>query len=96
MTKQEITDLEQIALLKCQTHHAILHGHKGKVKELYQQVERHFINGGDSTRSLIANSFIFPVAQLLEMNYSWGCEYLNLFPVQLKAEYCRQINSSGI
>lgn len=96
MTNQQITHSQEIGDLELETLNAILKGQKEKVKKLYGKVEHQFIKGSDYTRSLIANKFIFPLSQLLEMNYSWGREYLNLLPTQLKAEYCRQINSSGI
>ncbi len=96
MTKKQKTDVREIEDLELKTLDAIFKGQKEKVKKLYVKVERLFVKGNDYTRSIIANKFIFPLSQLLEMNYSWGREYLNLFPSQLKAEYCRQINSSGI
>ncbi len=96
MTKQQITDAQEIEDSELETINTILKGQKEKVKKLYGKAEKLYINGSDYTRSIIANIFIFPLSTLLEMNYSWGREYLNLFPSQLKAEYCRQINSSGI
>ncbi|GIL23890.1 MAG: hypothetical protein BroJett042_24030 [Bacteroidota bacterium] len=96
MTNQQITDAQEIEDLEVETLNAILKGEKVKVIKLLGKVEYLFNKSSDYTRSLIANKFIFPLTQLLEMNYSWGCEYLNLFPSQLKAEYRRQINSSGI
>lgn len=96
MTKQQNTDAQEIEDLELETLNAIFKGQKDKVKKLYGKAESLFTKGSDYTRSLIANKFIFPLSQLLEMNYSWGREYLNLFPSKLKAEYCRQINSSGI
>jgi hypothetical protein len=87
---------KEIEDMGIKTLNAIFRGHREKVKRLYGRVEMLFVNGNEFTRSLIANKFIFPLAQLLEMNYSWGREYLNLFPQQLKAEYCRQVNCSGI
>jgi hypothetical protein len=87
---------KEIEELELETLDAIFTGQQSNVKKLYSRAEQLFISGNDYTRSLIANKFIFPLSQLLEMNYSWGREYLNLFPQQLKAEYCRQINASGI
>ncbi len=87
---KEIEDLE------LETLDAIFTGHQSNVKKLYSRAEQLFINGNEFTRSLIANKFITPLSQLLEMNYSWGRQYLNLFPSHLKAEYCRQIISSGL
>lgn len=91
-----ILEAKEIEELELATLDAIFKGQKEKVTKLYGKVERQFVKGGEYSRSLIANNFIFPLSQLLEMNYSWGREYLNLFPVQLKAEYRKQINSSGV
>jgi hypothetical protein len=89
-------DCNDYEALELETLDAIFKGQKEKVKALFSKVEDHFTPGSEYTRSLISNKFIFPLSQLLEMNYSWGREYLNLFPKQLQAEYCRQINSSGL
>ncbi len=96
MKTQQIMETKEIEELELETIEAIFKGQKEKVKKLYDKAENLFSKGSDYTRSLISNKFIFPLTQLLEMNYSWGREYLNLFPVQLRSEYCRQINSSGI
>lgn len=85
-----------IEKLESETLQAIFNGQKGKVIELYGKVEQLFIKGNSLTRTIISNKFILPLSQLLEMNYGWGKEYLNLFPGQLKAEYCRQIYSAGM
>lgn len=96
MTTQQNSDSNEIEDLEIKTLNAILKGKREKVKKLYGIAENHFVSGGDFTRSLLANNFIMPISQILELNYSWGREYLNLFPPQLKAEYYRQINSSGL
>lgn len=94
--KTQSINAKEIEELELETLDAIFTGHQSKVKTLFGQAEQLFIKGNDFTRSLIANKFITPLSQLLEMNYSWGRQYLNLFPSHLKAEYCRQINSSGM
>jgi hypothetical protein len=96
MTTQQNIETKEIEDLELETLDAIFHGQQARVTVLFSKVEARFTKGSEFTRSLIANKFIFPLTQLLEMNYSWGREYLKLFPQQLKAEYCRQINASGI
>lgn len=96
MTNQQNINAKEIEDLELETLNAIFKGQKDKVKKLFSKTESLYIKGSEHTRSLIANKFILPLSQLLERNYSWGREYLNLFPKQLKAEYCRQIYSSGI
>lgn len=87
---------EEIDRIELETLKSIQQGQKEKVKKLYLKVENLFSKGSEQTRTLIANKFIYPLSLLLEMNYSWGREYLNMFPAGLKAEYHRQIYSSGI
>lgn len=89
-------DVKTIDDLGQETIDAILSDQPEKVTKIYEKVEKLFIKGNDYTRSLINNNFIFPISHFLEMNYSWGRQYLNLFPRHLKAEYCGQINASGI
>ena len=87
---QTIEEMEQ------ETIHAIFKGEKQKVIVLYRMVEQIWTKGNTYTRTLIANQFILPLSQQLEMHYSRGKEYLNLFPKQLKLEYIRQIHGLGV
>lgn len=96
MTIEQKNEVQEIEDLEVKTIQAIFNGRKEIVIRLYGKVEQLFNKGTDYTRSIISNKFILPLSQLLEMNYSWGKEYLILFPKQLQAEYCRQIYSSGI
>lgn len=96
MTKQQNTDAKKMEDFELKTLKAIFKGQKVKVKKLYGNVKHLFDKGRFYTRTFIANKFIFPLSQLLEINYRCGHEYLNLFPHQIKAEYCGQINLSGI
>lgn len=89
-------EIRKIEALESEALQAIFQGQKNKVIHLYEKVEQLFSKGSNSTRNIISNRFILPLSQLLEMNYSWGREYINLFPNQLKAEYCKQIYSSGM
>lgn len=89
-------EFQKIQQLKVETLQAIFKGQKKKVVGRLGKAEQLFQKGSDYTRSIISNTFIFPLSQLLEMNYSWGKDYLSLFPKQLKKEHCRQIYSSGI
>lgn len=89
-------ELKVIQQLEVKTLQAISKKQKEKVIRLYKKVEQLFEKGGSQTRTLISNAFILPLSQLLEANYTWGKEYLQLFPAQLKTEYRRQIYSSGL
>jgi len=96
MTTQNEPGSAEIEALELSTLQAILKGQNDKVLTLYNKVERLFKKGNEYTRSLIATRFIRPLSMLLEMNYSWGREYLTMFPAALKAEYRRQIYSTGV
>ncbi len=96
MKKQLNIEVKDIEDLELETLNAIFSGQREKVKELYKKADEIFQKGSDYTRSIVANKFISPLSQLLEMNYSWGHEYLILFPKELKAEHNRQVYSSGI
>lgn len=95
MTRQAKNQAGEIEGLEAATVRAIISGQRQKVMRLYDRVERLFTTGDRYTRSLIANKFIFPLSQLLEIHHSWGRAYLRRFPAQLRAEYRRQIYSSG-
>ena len=96
MKTQTKTVIEEIDRIEAQTLDSIYKGQKNTVVKLYQKMEGIFISGNEYTKNLIANKFIYPISLLLEMNYSWGKEYLDLFPKSLKGEYRRQLYSSGI
>lgn len=92
-TQNEVQEIEK---LEVETLQAILKGQKEKVIKLFKKVEQKFILGNVYKRSIISSQFIAPLSKLLEMNYSWGKEYLDLFPVQIRTEYRRQLYTSGI
>lgn len=96
MNTQQDINADEIEALGLETINAIYQGRNGKVEQLYRKVERLLVNSSDHRRALIATKFVLPISHLLEMNYSWGREYLKLFPERLRAEYYRQVNTSGI
>lgn len=84
------TNAKEIEDLELETLEAIYSGKKETVKKLCGKTEQLFIKGSEKTRSLIINKFFVPLSRLLEMNYSWGREYLGLLPSQFKAESYKQ------
>lgn len=89
-------EILKIEKLRNETIQAITSWQAKKVKSLFKRTEQIYVKGSDYTKSIIANSIVYPITHLLEMNYSWGKEYLEMLPLNLKAEYHRQIYSSGI
>lgn len=93
MTTGQTKELEAIRQLELQTLQAIFEAKTKSVIQLYEKVEQLFIKGRSFTRMLICNEFVDPLSRLLEMNYSWGKQYLQLFPQHLRNEYRRQLYS---
>ena len=89
-------EVQEIEILEVETLKAILNGQKEKVEKLFKKTEKMFLKGSSYTRTLISTQFISPLTQLLEMNYSWGKDYLALLPQHMRKEHQRQIYSSGI
>lgn len=94
MKTQEDINVNEIDALGSETLSAIYQGQKDKVILLYAKVESVLMTGSELSRSLIATRFVLPISRLLEMNYSWGKEYLKLFPELLRMEYYRQVNAT--
>ncbi len=96
MITDQPTEYKEIENLENRTIKAIFKGRRERVLRIYEKVEQMFITGGESTRSIIVMVYILPLTQHLELNFSWGKPYLDLLPKQLRVEYCRQINQSGL
>lgn len=94
MTTEQNKELLKIRELEQQTLKAIFEARTKTVVKLYEKAEQLFIKGTSFTRLVIANEFIDPLSRLLEMNYSWGKQFLQLLPQQLKAEYRKQLYST--
>ena len=75
------------------TKTAIISGNIIRAKNCLALVERLFLNGSYETRSVISNVYVFSVSSFLELRH---CSISNLFPKNLKLEYIKQINSSGV
>lgn len=69
MTKQQNTEVREIEDLELETLDAIFRGQKEKVKKFFGKAERLFIKGNSYTRSLIANAFIFPLSNKINLHY---------------------------
>ncbi len=96
MTTKQKTQYQEIGNLEKRTIKAMYKGKKERVLRIYEKVEEMFCKGSENVRSIIIVAYLLPLSQLLEMNFSWGRSYLDLLPPQLKVEYCRQINQSGL
>lgn len=87
------TELEQIAI---ETYSFMQEGDDEKVVKLLDRVNLLFQKGTTVTQNLVANSFILPLTNLLEMNYSWGMRYLKILPHYLKKEHHNQVYATSL
>lgn len=75
------------------TKSAIISGNIVRAKKCLALAERLFANGSYETKNAIANVYVFSVSTFMELRH---CNISNLFPQALKAEYLKQINTSGV
>ena len=75
------------------TKTAIITGNISRAKKCLALAERLFISGSNETKIAISNVYIFSVSSFMELRH---CSISNLFPETLKAEYIKQINTSGV
>jgi hypothetical protein len=75
------------------TKTAIITGNISRAKKCLALAERLFISGSNETKNAISNVYIFSVSSFMELRH---CSISNLFPQSLKAEYIKQINTSGV
>lgn len=75
------------------TKTAIVKGNIERAKKCLALAERLFLTGSYETQNAIANVYVFSVSTFMELRH---CSISNLFLKSLKAEYLKQINTSGI
>jgi hypothetical protein len=72
---------------------AIVSGNIVRAKKCLALAERLLITGSSETKNAISNVYVFSVSTFMELRH---CSISNLFPQSLKAEYIKQINTSGV
>ncbi|MFL9829756.1 hypothetical protein ABS764_02735 [Flavobacterium sp. ST-87] len=75
------------------TKSAIVSGNIVRAKKCLALAEKLFATGSSETKNAISNVYVFSVSTFMELRH---CNISNLFPQSLKAEYLKQINSSGV
>ena len=75
------------------TKSAIVSGNIVRAKKCLALAEKLFVTGSSETKSVISNVYVFSVSSFMELRH---CSISNLFPQSLKAEYLKQINTSGV
>lgn len=72
---------------------AIASGNITRAKKFLSLAESMLAKGSNETKSIISNVYVYSVSSFLELRH---CNISNLFPASLKAEYNKQINTSGV
>lgn len=75
------------------TKSAIVSGNIVRAKKCLALAERLFLTGSYETKSVISNVYVFSVSTFMELRH---CSISSLFPKSLRAEYLKQINTSGV
>lgn len=93
MKNQFITIYNQAERFAEITKAAIISGNIVRAKKCLALAERLLATGSYETKNAISNVYVFSVSTFMELHH---CTISNLFPKKLKAEYLKQINSSGV
>lgn len=75
------------------TNKAIISGNISRAKRLLDKAENLFEKGNNETRNVISSIYVHSVSSIMELK---RCSISTLFPKSLKAEYLKQINTSGV
>ena len=71
----------------------IIKGNIIRAKKCLAVAEKLLLNGTAETKSAISNVYVFSVSTFMEVHH---CSIANLFPATLRAEYIKQVNTSGV
>ena len=93
MKNQVITIYKKAERFAEITKRAIIAGNINRAKKCLALAERLLTTGSNETKIAISNVYLFSVSSFMEMRH---CNISNLFPKSLKAEYIKQINTSGV
>lgn len=93
MRNQVTTVYKQAERFAEVTKTAIISGNITRAKKCLALAEGLFVSGSSETKNAIANVYVFSVSTFMELRH---CTISNLFPKSLKAEYIKQINTSGV
>ena len=75
------------------TKNLIMKGNIQRAKLCLQKAEELFNNGTSEIKNAISNVYLYSVSSFMEIHH---CSISDLFPADLKSEYKKQVNSSGI
>lgn len=96
MKMKQTISLDEVKELKSKVLQNILDNNPVRVKQLCYSVGKLFSKTNDLGKTYINNLFILPVTLMIEADFKNRKQFLNLFPMNLKSEYVKQIYHSGI
>ena len=96
MKMEQTILLDEVKELKSKVLQNILDNNPVRVKQLCYSVGKLFSKTNDLGKTYINNLFILPVTLMIEADFKNRKQFLNLFPMNLKSEYVKQIYHSGI
>ncbi len=96
MKMKQTISLDEVKELKSKVLQNILDNNPVRVKQLCYSVGKLFSKTNDLSKTYINNLFILPVTLMIEADFKNRKQFLNLFPMNLKSEYVKQIYHSGI
>lgn len=68
-------------------------GNISRAKKCLQIAEEIFVNGTSEVKNAISNIYLYSVSSFLEIHH---CNIKGLLPINLKNEYYKQVNASGL
>lgn len=84
------TQAERLAEI---TKKSIIRGNIARAKKILVFAERLLVSGNKETRDIMSGVYLHSVSTFMEAR---NCSIANLFPNSLRAEYIRQVNTSGV
>lgn len=96
MKIQQAVSLDEIKELKRKVLQNILENNQQKVERICYNVGKIFSKTNELGRTYINNLFILPVTLMIESDYNNRKQFLRLLPMNLKAEYVKQIYHSAL
>ncbi len=93
MKNQVISIYRQAERFADITQRAIMSGNIPRAKKCLAYAESLLLNGSKETKGAISGIYVHALSSFLELRH---CSIAGLFPNGLKAEYVKQINTSGV
>jgi len=93
MKNQVSTIYKQMDRFAALTKTMIIQGNITRAKKCLRVAEMLLVNGNNEVKNAVSNVFVYSVSCFMEMH---RCSISHLFPASLKAEYLKQVNTSGI